>query len=185
MKQLTMAELEAGLAEITQSPQDNGRLAMIVIRPAADEREILETAELSVERGLVGDNWLTRGSKHTADGSAKPDAQITIMNARAAALMAQEEARWPLAGDQLFIDMDLSDENLPAGQKIAVGTAVLEITALPHTGCKKFAQRFGKDAVIFANSDEGKRWHLRGIYAQVIQSGQIQTGDTVRKVAGR
>lgn len=185
MKQLTMAELEAGLTEIKQSPQDNGRLAMIVIRPQDDEREIPETAELSVAEGLVGDNWLTRGSKHTADGSAKPDAQITIMNARAAALIAQERERWPLAGDQLFIDMDLSDENLPAGQKLEVGTAVLEITPLPHTGCKKFVQRFGKDAVIFANSDEGKRWHLRGIYAQVIQTGHIQAGDVVQKVAGR
>ena len=182
MKQLTMTELEAGLPEITQSPQDNGRLELIVIRPQDDEREILETAELSVETGLVGDNWLTRGSKHTEDGSAKPDAQITLMNARAAALIAQDRSRWPLAGDQLFIDMDLSDENLPAGQKLAVGTAVLEITPLPHTGCKKFAQRFGKDAVIFANSDEGKRWHLRGIYAQVVQPGKIQTGDTIHKL---
>jgi MOSC domain-containing protein YiiM len=182
MKQLTMTELEAGLAEILESPQDNGRLAMIVIRPSEDEREILENAELSESEGLVGDNWLARGSKRTADGSAKPDAQITIMNARAAALIAQDRERWPLAGDQLFVDMDLSDENLPAGQKIAVGTAVLEITALPHTGCKKFAQRFGKDAVIFANSEEGKRWHLRGIYARVIQTGKIQAGDTVRKV---
>lgn len=182
MQHLTMAELEAGLAEITQSPQDNGRLAMIVIRPQDDEREILETAELNVTEGLVGDNWLTRGSKHTPDGRAKPDAQITIMNARAAALIAQTEERWPLAGDQLFIDMDLSDENLPAGQKLKVGTAVLEVTALPHTGCKKFAQRFGKDAVVFANSDEGNRWHLRGIYAQVIQTGHIQAGDTVHKL---
>jgi MOSC domain-containing protein YiiM len=182
MQHLTMAELEAGLAEITQSPQDNGRLEMIVGRPSEDERVVMETAELSVREGLVGDNWLPRGSRYTSDGSAHPDAQITIMNARAIQLMAQEQSRWPLAGDQLFIDMDLRDENLPAGQRLQVGTAVLEITSYPHTGCKKFAVRFGKDAVIFANSEEGKRWHLRGIYARVVEAGQVRTGDTIRKL---
>ena len=182
MQHLTMAELEAGLVEIVQSPQDNGRLEMIVARPSVNERVILDTAELSVSAGLVGDNWLSRGSKQTEDGSALPEAQITLMNSRAAALIAQKQSRWPLAGDQLFVDLDLSDENLPAGQRIQMGTAVLEITVQPHNGCKKFAERFGKDAVIFANSDEGKRWHLRGIYARVIQSGQIQAGDSIRKV---
>lgn len=182
MNHLTMAELEMGLAEIIQSPQDNGRLDMIVTRPSEDERQVLVTAELDTADGLVGDTWRTRRSRHTADGGAHPDAQITLMNARAAALFAQERDRWPLAGDQLYVDLDLSAENLPAGQRIQVGTAVLEITAMPHTGCKKFAQRFGKDAVIFANSETGKRWRLRGIYARVVQDGRIQTGDDVRKI---
>jgi MOSC domain-containing protein YiiM len=182
MQHLTLTELEAGLAEITQSPQDNGRLAMIVGRPQEDERTVMETAELSVNEGLVGDNWLPRGSRHTPDGSAHPDAQIAIMNARAIQLIAQDQSRWSLAGDQLFMDLDLRDENLPPGQKLQVGTAVLEITAQPHNGCKKFATRFGKDSMIFANSEPGKAWHIRGIYARVVQSGQIQTGDTIRKL---
>ena len=179
---LSMAELEAGLGIIRQSPQDNGILKMIVRRPKTDEREIVNEAKLSLEEGLVGDTWKTRGSKATPDGSANIQAQVTLMNMRAIALLAQDEARWALAGDQLFVDLDLSEANLPAGTRIAIGSAILEVSATPHTGCAKFSERFGKDALKFVNSSEGKPLRLRGVNARVVQVGEIQVGNVVRKV---
>lgn len=182
IKHLTMAELEAGLAEIRQAPLDEGVLAMIVRRPAEDEREVLEEGELDVELGLVGDNWIERPSSRMPNGQAHPEMQLNIMNVRVTRLIAQNRTRWQLAGDQLLVDLDLSGENLPAGTQLAIGTAVIEITPQPHSGCKKFTERFGRDAVIFVNSAEGKRLHLRGVCAKVVQSGTIRAGDVVRKM---
>lgn len=179
---LSLAELEAGLGIIRQSPQDNGLLKLIVRRPKVDEREIVNEAELELEEGLVGDTWKARGSKATPDGSANINAQITLMNMRAIALLAQDESRWALAGDQLFVDFDLSEANLPAGARIAIGSAILEVSATPHTGCAKFSERFGKDALKFVNSPDGKQLHLRGVNARVVQAGGIQVGNVVRKV---
>lgn len=179
---LSLAELEAGLGIIRQSPQDNGLLKLIVRRPKVDEREIVNEAELNLEEGLVGDTWKARGSKATPDGSANINAQITLMNMRAIALLAQDESRWALAGDQLFVDFDLSEANIPAGARIAIGSAILEVSATPHTGCAKFSERFGKDALKFVNSPDGKQLHLRGVNARVVQAGGIQVGNVVRKV---
>lgn len=182
MIHLSLSELEAGLDHIRQSPKDEGRLRLIVRRPAVDEREAVTGCEINPIEGLVGDNWKMRGSRHTADGSANPNAQITVMNARVIALLAQSEERWQLAGDQLFVDMDLSNENLPPGTRIEIGTAVIEVSAEPHTGCKKFAERYGTDATKFVNSKEGKRLRLRGINARVIRAGTIRVGDAARKI---
>ncbi|HHY58162.1 MAG TPA: MOSC domain-containing protein [Chloroflexi bacterium] len=182
VRHLTLAELEAGLAHIRQAPRDQGMLAMIVRRPAVNEREVLTTAELDPAQGLVGDNWRVRGSTRTADGSAHPDMQLNIMNARAIALLAQDEARWPLAGDQLYIDLDLSAENLPPGTQLQIGSAIIEVTAQPHTGCQKFMARFGADALKFVNSAVGRELHLRGINAKVVQGGVIRAGDRVSKL---
>lgn len=182
IKFLTTEELEAGLEDIYLSPKDEGRINMIVCRPDDDTRKVLPEAKLDLMEGLVGDNWKVRGSKSTVDGSAHPEMQLNIMNSRVIALLAQEQDRWQLAGDQLFIDMDLSDKNLPAGTRLALGTAVIEITAKPHTGCKKFAARFGQDAIKFVNSPLGKELCLRGVNARVIQSGTIQVGDAVKKI---
>lgn len=183
IKYLSRTELEAGLDYIRQSPRDNGVLRMIVSRPVDDEREVTEWGELDLSEGLIGDNWKRRGSKHTEDGSANLDAQITVMNARTIELLAQEEERWPLAGDQLYIDMDLSDDNIPAGTRLAIGSAILEVSAVPHTGCNKFSARFGVEAMKFVNSPEGKRLHLRGINAKIVQAGVIQVGDVVKKIS--
>ncbi len=179
---LTTAELEAGLEVVRQAPKDGGRLEMIVRRPRTDGREVLEEAELDLEVGLVGDNWLERGSSRTADGSAHPEMQLNVINARLLDLVAQDKARWQLAGDQLIVDFDLSEENIPAGTQLAIGSAVIEVTAQPHTGCQKFVARFGREAMLFVNSPVGKQLHLRGINARVVQPGTIRRGDEVRKV---
>jgi hypothetical protein len=183
MKHLTMAELEAGLDEIRQSPTDEGLLQLIVRRPRVDAREVLEEGELHPSEGLVGDSWKFRSSSRTPDGLAHPDMQLNIMNARVIALVAQDRDRWQLAGDQLFIDMDLSAENLPAGTQLSLGGAVIEVSPQPHTGCQKFVARFGLDAVKFVNSTLGKELHLRGINARVVQSGIIRVGDVAKKIA--
>lgn len=182
MKHLTMEELEAELERIRQSPKDAGVLELIVRRPRIDEREVLEEAELGLAEGLVGDSWRLRGSSRTVDGSPHPDMQLTIMNSRAIALVAQEKDRWPLAGDQLILDLDLSADNVPPGTRLALGSAVIEATDPPHTGCNKFLARFGLDALKFVNSSLGKQLHLRGINARVVQAGLIRVGDVARKV---
>lgn len=182
MKHLTTAELEAGLDEICKSPKDKGVLELIVRRPKIEAREVLAKGELNLTDGLVGDCWKTRGSSRTADKSAHPDMQINIMNARVIALLAQDKDRWPLAGDQLYLDLDLGAENLPAGTRLALGSAVIEVTAPPHTGCHKFVGRFGLEAMRFVNSPLGQQLHLRGINAKVVSPGIIQVGDTARKV---
>ena len=183
IRHLTRDELEAGLEHVRQSPKDNGLLELIVCRPAVDERKVLDFAELDVERGLIGDTWPLRGSSKTSDGGPHPEMQINIMNARAVALVAQHRERWPLAGDQLFLDMDLSKENLPAGSRFSIGTAILEVTAPPHTGCQKFVGRFGLEAMEFVNSTVGKELCLRGINAKIIQGGTIKVGQTARKLS--
>lgn len=182
MKHLTTAELEAALDHLRQTPKDEGVLHLIVRRPEVDQREVLDEAELDMALGLVGDNWRVRGSRRTPDGSAHPEMQINIMNSRVTALVAQEKDRWQLAGDQLYIEMDLSKENLPAGARIAVGSAVLEVSALPHTGCHKFVSRFGLEAMQFVNSEIGKQMCLRGINAKIVQGGTIKVGQTAKKI---
>ena len=178
----TAAELEAGLDDIRQSPTDTGTLRLIVRRPKSGVRETIDNAALNPDEGLAGDSWKKRGDFRTR-GPADPETQVTIMNARAAALVAESEDRWALAGDQLFVDFDLSLENLPAGTQLAIGSAVLRVSATPHTGCKKFVERFGLDAMKFVNSPDGRALNLRGIYARVVQAGRIRVGDTVRKCA--
>ena len=141
---------------------------------------MLEEAVLDVVEGLMGDNWRTRGSSRTDDGAAHPGMQVTLMNARAAGLVAGTRDRWALAGDQLFVDLDLSDASLPAGTRLEIGTAVVEISAEPHTGCKKFAEWFGRDAARFVNLPEGRVLRLRGLNARVVVSATVRPGDPVR-----
>lgn len=179
---LTMAELEAGMEHVRESPRQDGVVRMIARRPNVDEREIMDEVELDLSDGMVGDSWKSRGSSSTHDGSANLDAQITVMNARTIALLAQTEDRWSLAGDQLFVDFDLSDDNIPAGTRLAIGSAVIEVSSKPHTGCSKFSSRFGLEALKFVNSPEGKYLHLRGINTRVVQAGTVRAGDVVKKL---
>jgi hypothetical protein len=181
-RHLTTEELHAGLDEIRRSPRDDGALVLIVRRPEINEREVLERGELDLAQGLVGDSWNRRGSSRSFDGGPHPEMQLNIMNARAIALVAQSSERWPLAGDQLFVDLDLSPANLPPGTRLAIGTAIIQVTAEPHTGCGKFVSRFGIDAMKFVNSTIGRELSLRGINAKVVQPGAIHIGDAVRKM---
>ena len=182
LRHLTTVELEAGLDQIRRAPKDLGVLELICRRPQTEEREVLEQGQLDIAHGLIGDNWKSRGSSSTPDRSAHPEAQLNIMNARAIALIAQEKERWTLAGDQLFMDLDLSVENLAAGTRLELGSAVIEVTPLPHTGCQKFVARFGLEAMKFVNSAVGRQLCLRGINAKVVKSGLIRVGDVARKI---
>ncbi len=174
--------LEQGLQHILRSPKTAGRVEMIVRRPAVDTREELDAGELSVIDGLSGDSWRARGSRQMSDGSAHPDMQITIMNARVVQLVATHRDRWALAGDQFYVDLDLSRENLPIGTRLKVGNAVVEVSAMPHLGCRKFVDRFGKAAAMFVNSRRGKTLCLRGINARVVEGGTVRRGDAIRKL---
>lgn len=180
VKHLTLEELEASLDLLNQAPKDSGTLELIVRRPSTDEREVLSEGTLDVGVGLVGDSWITRGSSSTPDGSANPKAQVTLMNSGVIALIAQTRERWPLAGDQLYVNLDLSIPNLPPGTQLRVGEAILEITDQPHTGCIKFAARFGQDAFRFVNAPAHRDLRLRGVNVKVIQVGTIRTGDRVK-----
>lgn len=179
---LTGAEIEEQIGAVLESPKDSGRLEMIVRRPAVADREVIAEGMLDTKTVLVGDNWLVRGSSRTVDGLGHPEMQLTVMNYRFAELIAGSRERVSLAGDQLFVDLYLGSENLPPGTRLSLGEAVIEVTAIPHTGCKKFVERFGLDAMKFANSDFGRRHNLRGINAKVIEPGKIGCGDRVEVI---
>jgi MOSC domain-containing protein YiiM len=175
MGYVNATRLESGLDQIRRSPADQGRVELIVRRPAENEREVVPEAMLDSAKGLVGDTW--------ANGSAHLDTQLTVMNARAALLVAGQAERRQLAGDQLYVDLDLSEDNIPAGTRLQLGSAVIEVTNSPHLGCNKFAERFGQDARRFVNSAVGRQLRLRGLNAKVIVPGAVQVGDTVRKLS--
>ena len=181
LEHLTTEQLHDGLPYVRQSPKDHGVLKAIVVCPVDNERIVLDQVEMSPEGGVHGDRWVNGCWKTLPDGSPHPDVQVAIKNARFIDLIAQDESRWALAGDNLYVDFDLSVENLQPGQHLAIGTAILEVTAVPHNGCKKYAQRFGKDAVRLVQSPLGKSLNLRGIYAKVVQSGTATLGDTITK----
>ena len=181
MTHLSRAELDAGTAHVLASPSDEGTVEMVVRRPAVDEREVLGEGEFVVGEGLVGDTYLARGSSSTEDGAAHPEAQINVMNSRAIDLVAGgDRDRWPLAGDQLFVDLDLTTDNLPVGTRLRVGTAEIEVAAKPHNGCHKFSARFGVDAVRWVNGDKSQR--RRGLNAMVVEPGVVRPGDPIVKL---
>lgn len=175
----TMDQLISAIAQVKQAPRDQGTVELLVCRPEQGQRKVLQQAELDTDQGLLGDNWFARGHKK---GPANTDMQINIMNVRVIAALSDDKTRWPLAGDQLYVDFDISKQNLPAGSHIQVGSAVLEVTHEPHLGCQKFSERFGKNAVMWVNSDEGKALNLRGINAKVIKSGEVSTGGSIYKL---
>ncbi|MDE2777936.1 MAG: MOSC domain-containing protein [Chloroflexota bacterium] len=171
----TVEDLEARWGDIDRSPQDQGTVELIVRRPAPDQREPLQRAAFSAEAGLLGDDWLRRHGDEI-------EAQITLMNSRVAQLLAGDKARWAEAGDQLFIDLDISQDNLPPGTRIQLGEVVMQISTLPHTGCTKFARRFGGHARKWTATEAGARERRRGVYARVIQDGEIKVGDSITKL---
>ena len=183
MEHRTTEELHAGLDHVRAAPKDAGTVELIVRRPGLDEREVLDEGELHPSVGLVGDTWDVRPSKRTADGSPHPDMQLNLISARLSALIAADDSHRALAGDQLHLDLDLSEDNLPPGTRLALGTAIIEITDQPHRGCAKFAARFGRPAMRLVNSPEGRALHLRGVNARVVTPGVVRAGDAVTKLA--
>jgi MOSC domain-containing protein YiiM len=175
-------EIAAGMMEVRQSPGDEGMVQLIVARPDTNLRHILQQGQLTPEAGLVGDRWARTCTRKLADGRINPETQLTLMNSRLIALLAGERERWELAGDNLIVDLDLSQANLATGQRLRMGDAIVEITFEPHNGCAKFSKRFGPEALRFVNSAQGKQWRLRGVHAQVIQAGWVNTGDRIVKV---
>lgn len=171
---LDLAALEAGLDHIRQSPTGEGTVEIVIRRPADNQREELAEARVDEVGGVVGDVWSSE--------SGDIEAQVTVMNVRATALVAQTRDRWTLAGDQIYVDFDLSVEHLPPGTRLAVGTAVLEVSEKPHKGCKKFSARFGVEALRFVNSTTGRALNLRGINTRVVRGGLVRPGDPIRKL---
>jgi hypothetical protein len=181
MTHKTAAELEQGMGIVTSAPKDQGPVLLVVRRPGKGEREIVAEAELDVARGLVGDDWINRPGMRSDVPS--PYAQITVMNARYTELIAgADHEAWALAGDQLYVDLDISRDNMPAGTRISIGDAIVEMQAEPHTGCVQFSARFGSDALRVSNTERGRGLRLRGANATVVQSGTVRTGDIARKL---
>jgi MOSC domain-containing protein YiiM len=174
-RHLTRAELDAGLDAIRNSPRDTGVVELIVSRPRPGTREVLDHAQLDPSAGMVSDSWAMRVA------TPNPATQLTLMNARVISLIAPDRTRWPLAGDQLYVDLNLADENVPPGTQLEIGDAVIEVSVEPHLGCGKFVERFGVDAMKFVNSPLGRQLHLRGINARVVRAGAVRVGDTLRK----
>ncbi len=179
----TLDELKTAIPNILASPSDRGEVEMITRRPRVGQREILDIAELDEEHGSLGDSWEQRGSSKTSDGSANPDAQLTIINSRLVNAVAGSKSRWQLAGDQLIIDIDLSHDNLPPGSRLSIGSAIVELTAEPHTGCVKFASRFGNAALRFVSGPEAMHQRRRGANAKIVKSGTIRLGDVATKLS--
>lgn len=179
----TIADLDACLDHVRAAPRDTGTIELIVLRPREGERAVVNEAALDVERGMVGDRWAIKPSRHTPDGSPNLEQQLTLMNVRAIAAITDRD-RWPLAGDQLFVDFDLSEANLPAGTRLQVGDVVVEISALPHTGCAKFTGWFGADATKWVNTGAGRELRLRGVNARIVRGGVVRRGDTLQRSSG-
>jgi hypothetical protein len=177
----TDRDFEPFLAGVRAAPREAGRLELIVRRPSVDEREVLTEATLDTTYGLIGDGWHERGSSRTRDGRANPESQVTLISTRVLRAIEPDETRWPLAGDQLYVDFDLAQEALPPGSRIAIGSAVLEVSEQPHTGCAKFSARFGSDALRWINSADGRELRMRGMNARVVQGGRVRQGDRVER----
>ena len=176
------AELFAGLPQVSQSPADGGTLVLIVVRPDKELRELPQSCVVTPEVGIPADRWARYCSRRLPDGRLNPETQLTLMNSRCLALVAGSQDRWPLAGDNLIVDLDLSLANLPAGHRLRIGEAILEVSAEPHTGCAKFSRRFGADALRFVNAPERKALRLRGILARVVQAGIVTVGGRIQKL---
>lgn len=183
MEHVALTELENRLDWVLAAPGDHGRVESLVVRPAVNQREALNQVMFSPQRGVEGDNWLSSCWKKLPGGESDPEVQVAIMNARMIELLTNDKALWPLAGDQLFVDFNLSVKNLTVGDQLQVGAALLEVTAEPHRGCGKFKKRFGPDALTFVNSAQGDAHRLRGVYAKIVAAGEVCVGDVVRKIS--
>jgi MOSC domain-containing protein YiiM len=164
------------LSAVRSSPKDVGVLKLIVLRLPGEQRSTPSQAILSTTNGVEGDRWNLKSD-------ANPLSQVSVINVRLLEAIAGDAERMNLAGDNLIVDLALDESNLPAGTRLQVGQALIEVTNQPHTGCKKFHGRYGKEAHVLANSEEGRALRLRGLYAQVVRGGEVHVGDRVCKEA--
>ena len=178
MDQVADSRYDPAYAAIQAAPADYGRLELIVRRPAENERELLDEGQLDLADGLIGDRWAERH----AGNPVYLDSQLTMISTRLLAAIEPDRDRWPIAGDQLYVDLDLREETLPAGSRLAIGSAVLEISETPHTGCAKFSARFGSEALRWINSPIGRAHRLRGLNARIVEAGTIRVGDVIRRL---
>lgn len=174
--------MDAALPDVRLAPADGGVVELIVRRPVREQRELLDEGELDLALGLIGDSWKDRPSSRMPDDLPHPDMQITVVNSRAVAVYSPDPEMRPWAGDQFHVDLDISVGNLPAGTRLGLGGAVIEVTEEPHTGCAKFAARFGRDALRWVNSPVGRELRLRGLNAKVVVPGKVRRGDVVKKL---
>lgn len=180
---LTRAELMVGLTDILASPKTEGLLEAIVMRPGPEgERKELDCCPLSLEFGVLGDKWISESHRLLDNGQSHPDVQICMMNSRCIGLIARTRENWSAVGDNLYIDLDLSPDNLHSGCKLAIGSAVLQITDEPHFACASFVTRYGREAAAFVNTGIGRKLQLRGIYGRVVQDGMVTVGDKVQRL---
>ena len=179
---MSTIDIETEVIDIKKSPRNEGIVELIVARPGVGQRQEIDNGELDLEQGLIGDNWIKRVSDRTKGRSAYLDRQLTLMNSKAIQAIAKEKNRWKLSGDQFFVGLDLSPENLPPGTQLSMGTAIIVVTSPPHLGCKKFAEKFGQEALKFVNSELGISLNLRGINARVIFPGSVSRGSIIKKV---
>lgn len=178
----TREELASALPYVAASPKDGGSVALIVVRPDHGRRETPDRVRISAQDGVEGDHWSKGCWLETDDGAPHPDVQINLMCTRAAEVIAGDPALWPAAGNNFFVDIDLSPDNLPAGTRLALGTAEIEITDQPNKGCQVFIDHYGRDACIFVNTGPGWSLRMRGLYARVVQNGDVRLDDRIRKV---
>ena len=175
LHRLSTSEIEKKIDRIAQSPRDLGTLECIVLRLPNEKRETPQEAVVSPDGGLHGDRW--RMAK-----SPNQRGQISMMNASFQRTIAGDEDRMTLAGDNLLVDLDLNKDNLPTGARLRIGSSVVEVTDLPHTGCSKFERRYGIDALNFTSSHTHKFQRLRGLFVRTIKPGLIRVGDTIIKI---
>ncbi|WP_248583127.1 hypothetical protein [Nocardioides sp. InS609-2] len=181
------ARLAEQMAHLRAAPSGIGTLDMVARRPANGKREVMPEGILDLELGMVGDNWLERATSRAIATGRHLDAQVNVTSSRMVGLLAADDDTRAMAGDQLYVDLDISHANLPVGSRLAIGDpedggAIIEVTAKPHNGCKKFVRYFGREAERFVNSAEGKELRLRGFNARVVSAGVVRRGDSVRKI---
>jgi hypothetical protein len=170
----TTETLEAGLQQIA-APKDRGKVVLLIARGEGGRREILESVRLEPDAGMPGDAWGRRPKR-------KPETSIAVMQSDAAELIANGQPV-ELSGDNLYLALDLSKENLPAGSRLRAGETILEVTPYPHNGCAKFQARFGEEAVRFTARPDLRHRNLRGIYMRVVKGGEVRAGDPIEVIS--
>ena len=172
-RHLDFEELERLREALPPAPRDEGTLEVIYRRPRKGEREQLAEGELSLEQGLVGDRWVL-------DADRELERQLTLMQRVHAELVADGPERRALCGDNLLVDLELAEDNVPPGTRLAIGDAELEVTEVPHLGCSQFRGHFGEGALKWVNYKPTRALKLRGVNARILRGGTVRVGDPIR-----